>query len=85
MSYHILRLLAEEDGELADARITEEQKRSMRFLVGVCEVSRSSEELMYLAGAFEDAAQRVRAEEQAAKSRRHPRAKNPPGFGPAEL
>jgi hypothetical protein len=49
--------------ELPDAKLTETQKRSCSELVEICIRHFSSHALMFLAGAFEDAANRKRAEE----------------------
>jgi hypothetical protein len=49
--------------ELPDAKLTQTQKRSCRAPVEICFRRFSSHALMFLAGAFEDAANRKRAEE----------------------
>ena len=49
--------------ELPDAKLTETQKRACRELVEICFRRFSSHALMFLAGAFEDAANRKRVGE----------------------
>jgi hypothetical protein len=51
------------DRELPDATLTEAQRRSIKRLVQRLAAGRSVHELMFLAGGFEDAARRRRAEE----------------------
>jgi hypothetical protein len=60
-------LAATEDQELPDATLTEAQRCAAKKLVHEVEAHRSSQELMFLAGAFEDAAQRKRVEEESEK------------------
>jgi hypothetical protein len=63
-------LATTEDQELPDATLTGAQRRAMKKLVHEVEAHRSSHELMFLAGAFEDAAHRKRAEEEREKKGR---------------
>jgi hypothetical protein len=63
-------ITATDDQELPDATLTEAQRRAIKSLVAEIEAHRSSHELIFLAGAFEDAARRKRAEEESEKKGR---------------
>ena len=51
-------------GRLPEEKITPEQRNSCLALVKISEASRSSDELMFLSGAFEDAARRKKREQE---------------------